>query len=74
VEEDEYGVEGSQILEESKELPMGLPRLHMPIHLIHGEVVCGVEVPDTFSPVVCSGHTVRLTLQSPVDTLLRLHF
>ena len=53
---------------------MGLPRLHMPIHLIHGEVVCGVEVPDTFSPVVCSGHMVRLTLQSPIGALLRLHF
>ena len=52
---------------------MGLPRLHMPIHLILGEVVGGVEVPDPFGPVVCGGHQVRLALWSPVSALLRLH-
>jgi len=52
---------------------MGLPSLHVAVHLIFEEVVGGVEVPDAFSPVVCGGHKVRLTLQSPVDALLRLH-
>ena len=45
----------------------------MSIHLILGEVVSGVEVPDPFAPMVCGGHKVRLTLGSPVGPFLRLH-
>jgi len=52
---------------------MGLPRLHVAVHLILGEVVGGMEMSDPFGPVVCGGHQVRLALQSPVDALLRLH-
>jgi len=52
---------------------MGLPGLHMPIHLILGKIVSGMEVPDPFSPVVCGRHQVRLTLRSPVGALLGLH-
>lgn len=45
----------------------------MPMHLIFGEVVGGMEVPDPFGSMVCGGHPVRFTQRSPVDAFLRLN-